>query len=344
PGLRLVIAGRDLDKARRSAAGFSPATGVRVDVADADPLAHLDFTPDLVVGAVNDVRDQLLLACVRRGIAFIDITRWSERMRTAVMRLSGEKPTAPVLLASGWMAGAVATVTSYAARSFSRLDTVMIDILFSTSDAAGPDSLAAADRLSSPIPLLAAGEERLVKSFSDPRSVTFADGYSTHTWRYDTPDQTTLAVLLGVGEVSSRINYDNPWPLRLLRPLLALGVWKVLELSGLKDFRRSLLYSPGSGGRHEVRVELVGAGADGMPKKQVASLIDPAGQAHMTASGAVDQIERCLGLNGRAPPGPGTGFPEQAQDLDLGLAALASMGVDIRFTQEPNVDPFRSSA
>ena len=50
----------------------------------------------------------------------------------------------------------------------------------------------------------------------------------------------------------------------------------------------------------------------------------------MTASGAVDQIERCLGLNGRTPPRPGAGFPEQAPDLDLGIAALRTMGVEIR--------------
>jgi NAD(P)-dependent dehydrogenase (short-subunit alcohol dehydrogenase family) len=330
PDMLLVIAGRDLDKARSMAEGFTPAEGVRVDVADADPLASLDFTPDLVVGVVNDVRDQLMLACVGRGIAFVDITRWSERMRTAVMRLSGETPTAPVLLASGWMAGAVATMTSRAARSFARLDTVTIDILFSMSDAAGPDSLAAADRLSAPIPILVAGGERLVKAFSDPRRVTFANVYSTRTWRYDTPDQTTGVVLLGAGEVSSRINYDNPWPMRILRPLLACGIWKLLEHPALNDFRRSLLYSPGKGGRHEVRIELAGTGPDGAPLRQVATLIDPAGQAHMTASGAVDQIERCLGLNGRTPPRPGLGFPEQALDLDRGLAALTAMGVEIR--------------
>ena len=335
PSLPLMIAGRSHEKASACATRLAPATGIDIDVSAADPLESIPFPPAMVVCAVNDSCDHLMMACVRRGIAFVDITRWSERVLSAVLTLSGRTTTAPVVLASGWMAGAVATATAAVAGAFSRVDTVMIDILFALSDAAGPDSLVAADRLTLPIPVWVDGEARAVRPLSDPRTVRFASGVRTRTWRYDTPDQITNVFVLGARRVESRINYDNPWPMRLLQPLLASGLWHLLETLGLASWRRTLLYSSGKGGRHEVQVEISGQSATGCPQLAVITLSDPQGQAHLTASGAVDQIERCLGLNGRARPPAGVSFPEHAIDAAVGVESLRQMGVSITLTTTP---------
>jgi len=335
PSLSLVIGGRSLEKANACAASLGSATAVSLDISAPDPLAAINPAPDLVVGAVNDEDDRLLMACVRRGIAFVDITRWSER--TAVRdpwpdRSAHHGASRAGLRMDG---GAVATATAQAARAFSRIDTVMLDILFSLSDQAGPDSLAAADRLTSPIPVWIDGMFRMVRPLSDPRTVRFASGRRTRTWRYDTPDQITNAFTLGARRVESRINYDNPWPIRLLRPLLITGVWRVLESPRLKSLRRALLYSPGKGGQHEVRVEIEGVSNHGALRNWCSVCPEPRGQAHLTASGAVNQVERCLGLNGRVRPPVGVSFPENAVDLAAGITALRQMGVMVALTSAP---------
>lgn len=327
PTLPIAIGGRSIEKAATCAGRLTLAKAVRIDVADVDPLASITPLPAIVVGAVNDINDQLMMSCVRRGIAFVDITRWSDRVIGAVLRLTAQPMTAPVILSSGWMAGAVATATTSTATRFKEIDSIKIDILFALADAAGPDSLAAADRLTAPISTWVDGENQTTLPFTSARRVRFANNYVTNTYRYDIPDQTTAAFALNARRVESRVNYDSPWPMRLLRPLLAAGIWRLLETPYLEGLRRALIYSPGPGARHEVRVEIAGRSSDGMPRRSVVTLIDPKGQAHMTASGAVDQIERCLGLNGRDRPAIGVSFPEHVSDPLAGVQALREMGV-----------------
>jgi len=102
-----------------------------------------------------------------------------------------------------------------------------------------------------------------------------------------------------------------------------------IRLPLFKRPRQGILYNPGEGATHEFAVQITGAATDGGRQVAKIAIIDPLGQAHMTAAGAVAQIERVLGLWRRAVPPQGISFPEQAVDHEKGLAALREMGLAI---------------
>ncbi|MBM4216361.1 MAG: hypothetical protein FJ178_00695 [Gammaproteobacteria bacterium] len=130
PELHLLIAGRSQENANSVAAKFPHAQGIHIDVDQADPLANLPNKPAAVLAVANDSEDNLLRSAVRRAIPYVDITRWTERMQTSILRLAPAPLAAPVILSSGWMAGVVATVAAADASEFSRVDSINIDILY----------------------------------------------------------------------------------------------------------------------------------------------------------------------------------------------------------------------
>jgi hypothetical protein len=72
---------------------------------------------------------------------YIDVTRWTTRFKEAIIRISGEKITQPIIFSSAWMAGTAALLTKKVSEQFSIIDTIDIDILFSLKDKAGPNSI-----------------------------------------------------------------------------------------------------------------------------------------------------------------------------------------------------------
>lgn len=330
PALPLAIAGRSLAAAQAAAAELPGAIGVRLDLAEPNPLQALPFVPSAILAAANDPGDHLLLAAVAAGAPYVDITRWTERLRTALLRLSASRPQAPVIFASAWMAGVAATVAAAAARELARIDALDIDVLYALRDRAGPDSFEYADRLATPFPVWRDGVQRLVRPMTDARRVTFARGAPTRTWRFDTPDQLTLPLTLGAREAAARITYDDPVIVAVMRVLLRSGLWTLISGPAFAGLRRAVLFHPGEGDQHEFQISIQGSDMAGVARSRVVSVIDPQGQTHMTAIGAVCQIERLLGLAGRAKPRPGVGFPEQTEDLTAAVRALVEMGVEVR--------------
>jgi saccharopine dehydrogenase-like NADP-dependent oxidoreductase len=329
PELALILAGRSEASASEAASRFPGARAARIDVDHPDPLAGLQAMPDVVLAVANDGHDRLLKAAVRRGIAYVDITRWTERMHASILRLAPVSLTAPVILASGWMAGVAATVAAADALDFARIDEIDIDILFALKDKAGPNSLDYADRLAIPFPVQVAGRMEMKKALSDPREVTFSGDRQLLTYRFDTPDQYTLVHTTGAASVSTRLTYDDASAVSGLRIMLATGIWKILSLPLFDSLRRSMLYNPGEGDAHEVVVETSGTDKAGRPLRVRSSIIDPLGQTHMTAAGAVAQVERVLGLHARTTPPVGVSLPDQTIDLAAALEALQEMGVSI---------------
>ena len=116
------------------------------------------------------------------------------------------------------------------------------------------------------------------------------------------------------------MSYDNANALRFIRFVVGSGIWNLLS----RKTRRALIYNPGAGAPHEVIVTVTGKNG----QKRI-SVVDPLGQTHMTAVGAAVQVERVLGLRGRAMPPDGVSFPEAAKDHALGMIALGEMGVSV---------------
>lgn len=321
PALRLLVAGRDAAKAAAAAAALPLAEGCAIDIGDPDPLAALPERPDAILVAVNDRADRLLLSAARRGIAIVDIARWQARIDDAHRQLAGMALTAPLILSSGWMAGAAAIVAAAGRQDATPAAHIDIDIYYAAKDKAGPDSVAGFIDIHRPFTIHEAGVPRTVRGLSHPKAMRFSDGRRVKTRLFSCPDQASL-VDSGVARgVAVRMAFDDAVTTGALALLARSGLWSLLPAAT----RRSLLYNPGPGAAHEFVVDVVEQ--DGGRRRT--RVRDPLGQTHLTAASAASQVERVLGLNARAPVPPGIGYPEQAADLAADIAALGTMGVEI---------------
>ena len=139
PELPLGLGGRRPQAAAALAQRLG-ASAVALDVSRSDPLAGLE-APRAVIAAVNDPDDRLLLAAVRAGIPYVDITRWTTLVRRAALRATLAGPRAPVLLCSAWMAGVAPIVARACARGLEPPASIDISILYALKDRAGEDSV-----------------------------------------------------------------------------------------------------------------------------------------------------------------------------------------------------------
>jgi saccharopine dehydrogenase-like NADP-dependent oxidoreductase len=331
PKMPLVIAGRDFEKAKQLADTLGYAEGIKMDVAKVNQISPLHEKLAAVVTATNDPNNYVLLETIRNHIPYIDITRWTSQLKQAIIRIAGENITQPIIFSSAWMAGAAALLAKKVSEQFSIIDTLDIDILFSLKDKAGPNSIEYIDQLGTPYDVLDGGNIRTVKPMTEPKHVDFKSGFSTNTYRLDTPDQLTLPMSSSANSVAARITYDDKHSARFLSLMIRSGIWRVINRPIFKKFRHSLLYNPGEGGPHEVLVTVVGKGLDGSHKTVRASLLDDEGQTHLTALGAVIQVERGIAIGGNSGISHGITFPERHEDIDIALTTLQEHGVRVSF-------------
>ncbi len=330
-GLPLIIAGRSLEKANDAASEIDNARGVSLDISDDDPLAWLEEEIGAVIAAANDPDNALMRAAVARGIPYIDITRWTERLQEAVLLGSVLDIRAPVVLSSSWMAGIAAIVAKQAATELAQVEEIDTAILYRLADKAGPNSVEYADRLGIPFRVLKNGNWKTVKPMSEPAEVTFPGGFSTKVYRFDEPSQETLALYTGAKSASSRIAYDSASTTRMMAFLVGSGIWGLLSGPGFTKFRRSMLYNPGEGASHEIVTVVTGSDASGVKKTVRATILDPQGQTRLTALGAYIQLNETLGLDGQTPRGAGIYLPENISDPQKAIETLKQQGVEIQF-------------
>ncbi|WP_223758261.1 saccharopine dehydrogenase [Myxococcus sp. RHSTA-1-4] len=318
PALPLVLAGRTPSRGEALAA----EVGASLQVMDLAGPSPLDFSARAVVTLVNDPADRLLRACVQAGIPVVDITRWTARVQQALALLAVEPPRAPVVLASGWMAGAVPLVGAALSRELGGASTVEVSILYDMADRAGEDSIEFMDRMHVPFEVMEEGRRRVVEPLTEARKVELG-GRQHRVLRLDTPEQLTLPLVLGARTVSTRMGFSDASATLALQAAQGLGLFHLLRGERFRRLRRALMHGSGKGGRAEVRVEVTsGAGARAL------TLVDARGQAHLTAAGATLALERALGLDGDAPP-RGVAFPEQTPSPERALEALRSLGVEL---------------
>ncbi|MCY1043211.1 saccharopine dehydrogenase [Corallococcus sp. bb12-1] len=328
PDLPLLIAGRREEPARELAARLGGAEGVALEVRTPGALAALGGRPRAVLSLVNDPDDVLLMAASGDGVPVLDITRWTSRMMATVLRLSGAPPRAPVLLGSAWMAGLVPRLVALAAGRVGRLERVEVAIRFALADQAGPDSLEYMDRLGLSFEVTEDGRERQVQPLTDGRRVTFSDGRATRVFRLDTPEQATLPRVLGARSVATRLGFDSGSATWTLVVLQRLGILRLLQHPRWTALRRTLLTGSNTGGEAAWVADV--EGERGHVRIEV---VDPKGQAHLTAVGALLGAERLLGLDGAPPPPAGVWFPEHEPRPEQTLATLRACGVEVRINE-----------
>ena len=327
PDLPLIIAGRSPSKGEAIAAGLGNTETAAMDVTKPRPLG--DTVPCAIICAVNDPADHLLSDAIRNGVPLLDITRWTELVRATSTALDGEDLQSSILLSSGWMAGIASLVAVAATRRLEHVESIDVSVLYSLKDKAGPNSAEYMDRLATPFDVMKDGEQVTVLPYSDPRSVTFPDGRQAKAYRFDTPDQLTLPPSTGAATVSARIAFDSAATTWMLVALIRSGVWKLIAGERFTGLRRTLLYNPGPGASHQIVIDVAGTDQTGAPRSIRSSVSDPLGQTHLTAVGALVQLERLLGLDGAAPPARGLVFPDTAPQTDAALQTLARFGVSV---------------
>lgn len=324
PERRVVILARDATRAaplleRDPKVSFWP-----LDLTLDEPIVQKGAA---LITLVNDPSDRLLVAAVRGGMPLVDIARWTSRLTTALTRLAMIGARAPVVFSSGWMGGLAPRIAAALARTLER-PPVQVDIAirYAMADAAGDDSVAYMDRLWIPFESMLDGERRSVTPLSDGRRVDVG-GSVTRVYRIDTPEQLTLPHVLGARSVATRIGFDSAFATFGLVALNRLGVFCALSGDRWTPLRRSLLRTQGKGDAAAFRVDA----GDGTSHAAV-SLVDPAGQAHLTAVGALISLEQALASGTRA----GAVYPEEDPDnaalLDapvLGAHGIALHGLEL---------------
>lgn len=321
PDLELALGGRSPGKA--APFGSGRVHTVVVDNDAEDPLQHIgDNRVTLIINAVNDLQDRLLLSAVRRKIPLIDITRWTAMFHRSVNKLKNMELHAPVVMSSGWMAGTAALFAKLHSASLQKVD-VHIHALYSLKDKAGPDSTAYMDRLTIPFQITEANGKRRVFPMTDPVQVQFPNGYTTKCYRLDTPDHETLIRTDPIDSASFRIAFDSKAATYSIVGLVKSGIWKMISGERFRGLRKSILYNPGTGSAHHIQVRLKGYDLNHNRVERTIGITDPLGQTHLTALGAAVQAEKLLRRPEDQPLKPGIYYPEDLPDERMDSSAIA---------------------
>lgn len=329
PDLRLLIAGRRLDVAKEFATRLGNADPVRIDTHASDPLEAVTGTIDAVIMLVHDHDDATLRSAVKRGIPYLDITRGNSAQTRAYVATALLEPASPILFASNWMAGVPAIIAMHQAKALPQVSSISLSILFYGNDKGGPDSEGASDTLAEPFEARIAGQWKKTPSMGDPVTVSFPSGLERPVYRMAMADMMTLAQATGAGDVAVRLGLDDATTGRITSVLVRTGLWTILQSERMAWLRKRLSHNPtAQGAPHEIVIEIAGRTAGGAPASLRATLLDPAGQSHLTAIGVVANLERLIGL-GCNPLRPGTAVPETSPDGARLLALLAAEGVQV---------------
>ncbi|MGA8789784.1 MAG: saccharopine dehydrogenase [Paenarthrobacter sp.] len=310
----LLLTGRNPDRGSHLAGGS--VTLRRWDLSCPEPF---EAKVRAVISTVNDPDDRVLRAAVSAGIPYVDVTRWTSRVTRAATLAPLLRPTAPVLLSSGWMGGVINIVAAALAQDAGGSDQIDVAIRYDINDRAGVDSVDFMDRLGLDFEVRKGGKAAVVRPLSDTRWVDIA-GHRTKVARLDTPEQFTLPLTLGAGSVATRIGFSSNTSTTALLAARSVGLFRWGSGERWSPLRRSLLYSPGAGGTAHIRVDV--KGPEGT---RTAVISDPQGQAHLTALGGLLGLRTVLAEGAR----PGVSFPESAPDPASRLAELESHGVTI---------------
>ncbi|WP_458107572.1 saccharopine dehydrogenase [Arthrobacter sp. R3-55] len=310
----VLLTGRNPGKGSHLASGN--VSVYRWDLGQPEPFAA---KVRAVISTVNDPDDRVLRAAVGAGIPYVDLTRWTSRVTRAIAQAALLRPAAPVLLSSGWMGGVTNIVAAALADEVRGADSIDVAIRYDINDRAGVDSVDFMDRLGLDFEVRKGGKAAVVRPLTDTRWVDIA-GHRTKVARFDTPEQFTLPLTLGAGSVATRIGFSSRTSTTALLTAGAAGLFRWGSGERWAPLRRSLLYSPGSGGTAHIRIDVTGPGGT-----RTAVISDPQGQAHLTAVGGFLGLHNVMSSHAT----PGVSFPESAPDHGSALAKLESHGVTI---------------
>ncbi len=301
PDLPIAIGGRDMDKARKVAAGLGKATAVPVDVSRPD-LGQPDGSFGALVAFLYDDTLNLIRHAQAHQIPYIGISTGIHEIGPEVMQFAFAPNTAPIVMGSGWGAGAVGLAALKFTRDFASVDSLEMSALLDEQDLGGPAAESDYQRLVA-IPYALQrqdGRWRWTPAGEQGRTLTALDGRKLAAQTYSPFDVYTLAAATG----ARNVRFD-------------------FVLGETSSRRRGEPFST------EALVEIEGTGKDGKPARRRYELMHPQGQAPLTALTVALLVERLLGLAGGDPAAPGLYFPETLIDPAYAVRRFEEYGLKL---------------
>ncbi|WP_395674563.1 hypothetical protein [Inquilinus sp.] len=302
PELPITIGGRDLARAEAVAREIGGADAAAIDL-DRPDLGQPDRDLGAIAVFVKDATLNSLRAAQARGIPYVSTSSGVFEIGPEVA-LAIHRPTAPVLLASHWLAGAAVLPALHFGRAFRRIDEIRIGALLDEQDMGGPAAAADYDRIIT----------------ATARVQVRQDGH----WRWIGGEEAT-ATYRSVDGVELPAQAYSP-----------MDVASLAAATDARSIRLDLAYSQSASRRRgepfstEIVIELAGERIDGTAGRSRHELVHPEGQAPLTALFIASAVERLLGLAGGPPAAPGLHLPEMLLDPAGMVRRLEEFGTRIR--------------
>lgn len=296
--LELVLGGRNPESGAELAKTLGART-VRLGVNDPAPGLAEAGPVDLVIAALQDPGDNLLMAALRAGAGHIGIVRGPDSMASTAIAAAA-LARRPALMLGHWQAGVTTVVALATARTFAEVERVEMAALYDYADPIGPMTVADAGGFVGQAQIRRGGAWTYLDATQHRRSVARPGQSAFDALPMSVLDTPALAAVTGAPDV----RFD-----------LGTG-----ESRGT---------AAGGGASHDIYIDVTGRNASGAVSTKQTIVSDPAGQAHLTALGVLIGAERVLGLDGAAPPAAGLHFPETLLDIDRALTRLTTFGVQI---------------
>lgn len=304
PDLPITIAGRDEAKARRVAESVGHADAARVDLERVDLGLPAERPFSAVVMFFKDDTLSSMRFAQARGAPYVSISSGSFEIAPEVARYVQRPSSAPILMASHWLAGAASLPALYFARDFERVERIDIGAVLDEQDVGGPAAYVDFERLTGAAPnamLLENGRWQWATGALAKRRFRTVDGTEVEGQAYAPLDGLSLAAATG----ASDIRFD-------------------LVVGETATRRRGKAFST------EIVVEMHGRlknGTRGMTRHEI---VHPEGQAPLTALGVAVAVERLLGLAGGEPVRPGLYLPDVLIDPGAMVRRLEEIGTVVR--------------
>ncbi|WP_342381906.1 saccharopine dehydrogenase NADP-binding domain-containing protein [Myxococcus stipitatus] len=247
PG-RVRIVGRRESRAKALAASLGEgAQGFAFDV-DADAPEPLLADAAVVVMCVDAKDARFAACCLRAGVDYVDVTAKQSLLDAiegldALAREAGSNAVLSVGVAPG-MTNLLGAWAITGMTSVTRLD---LFLRMGAADSHGAAALEwTLDNLAVDFEVFREGQRRRVRGFRERAEVSFpGDARARSAWRFNFPDQRTLARTLSLPTVSTWLCFEPP----LLTSLAALAVrWGAARWLGIPWVRRGLMALTGGAG------------------------------------------------------------------------------------------------
>lgn len=304
PDLPIAIGGRDLARAESVAAGIPDTTALRIDLDRRDLGLPAEARFSGIAVFVKDATLNALRYAQDHGLPHISISSGVAEIGPEVALFIQNPQAAPVVLGSTWLVGAASYPALQFAQAFKSIDRMQIAVVLDEQDMGGPAAFADFERLTQ----------------FGPMALFVTDG----KWHWASADDAARIVTESDGRETKADAYSP------------LDVLSLANITGARTIRFGLIYGQSASRRRgepfstEIVFEIEGETRDGARARKRYELMHPRGQAPLTALGVSLALERLLGLDGRAPVGPGLYLPERFVDARHAVERLKAIGTVIR--------------